>query len=235
MSTGAQLLTACRSFEGQPYRQTNPGRYLPTSGYKDCSGDVVAGHAKLGIQGVPTVSSGQAAWCYDHGGEVSVDEALGIAGALLFMGADRGLKGWGNDGHVAVSAGNHADVTEARGSAYGVLLDSALGRNWTGAGLSPALDYPGRGAHQGPRQAPSVHRTLVLKNPLMRGDDVRDAQTKLAGWAFITKTRTMNPGQADGVFGPKTVAAVKAFQARAKIAVDGVVGPVTWARLYLHA
>ena len=35
----------------------------------------------------------------------------------------------------------------------------------------------------------------------------------------------------DGVFGPATVDAVKAFQQSAGITVDGVVGPQTWAAL----
>lgn len=36
----------------------------------------------------------------------------------------------------------------------------------------------------------------------------------------------------DGVFGPQTLQAVKAFQAQQNIAVDGVVGPKTWESLW---
>ena len=38
----------------------------------------------------------------------------------------------------------------------------------------------------------------------------------------------------DGVFGPNTEAAVKAFQASHGAAVDGIVGPVTWVALVVQ-
>lgn len=53
-----------------------------------------------------------------------------------------------------------------------------------------------------------------------RGTAVTELQQWLADNGF-------DPGPIDGIFGPKTLAAVKAFQTEAGISVDGIVGPQT--------
>lgn len=45
------------------------------------------------------------------------------------------------------------------------------------------------------------------------------------------KAKGFDPGASDGINGPKTIAAVKAFQAANGLAVDGIVGPNTLAKL----
>jgi peptidoglycan hydrolase-like protein with peptidoglycan-binding domain len=52
----------------------------------------------------------------------------------------------------------------------------------------------------------------------VRGTDVRQLQQALSAIGY-------DPGPIDGVFGSKTAAAVKAFQAARGIQVDGVIGP----------
>ena len=56
------------------------------------------------------------------------------------------------------------------------------------------------------------------------GSLVRTVQTKLKNWGYYT-------GTVDGVYGPKTVAAVKYFQRKNGLTQDGVVGPKTAAKM----
>jgi peptidoglycan hydrolase-like protein with peptidoglycan-binding domain len=41
-----------------------------------------------------------------------------------------------------------------------------------------------------------------------------------------------DPGPVDGIFGPRTETAVRNYQSDANLAVDGIVGPVTWTALW---
>lgn len=67
-----------------------------------------------------------------------------------------------------------------------------------------------------------------VKNTVLKkgssGDAVKKLQEALNGFGFSC-------GAADGVFGAKTEAAVKAFQRKYGLAADGIVGPKTWAKL----
>jgi peptidoglycan hydrolase-like protein with peptidoglycan-binding domain len=51
-------------------------------------------------------------------------------------------------------------------------------------------------------------------------------------WAqYLLVRRTLSDNQIDGIFGPVTKHAVEEFQASRHLAVDGIVGPLTWAAL----
>jgi chitosanase len=65
-------------------------------------------------------------------------------------------------------------------------------------------------------------RLLMLRTPFMTGDDVRRLQR-----ALIDKGFRAGADGADGVFGPATDAAVKAFQENCGLVVDGIVGAST--------
>ncbi len=70
-------------------------------------------------------------------------------------------------------------------------------------------------------------RLLRLRRPFMEGDDVRELQQALASAGIAVGT--------DGVFGPATETAIKAFQEREDMAADGIVGPATRAALAAEA
>ena len=67
-------------------------------------------------------------------------------------------------------------------------------------------------------------RTLYLRRPPMRGDDVRDLQTRLNALGF-------DAGKEDGTFGFETHNAVRDFQHNAGLPADGYAGHETFATL----
>ncbi len=74
----------------------------------------------------------------------------------------------------------------------------------------------------------SEPRLLFLTSPLMTGADVREVQQ-----ALIDKGLNVGDDGADGIFGPATNAAVRAFQNRMNLVVDGIVGRATRSALGL--
>ncbi len=63
-------------------------------------------------------------------------------------------------------------------------------------------------------------RYLKVQSPMLHGDDVLMWQRRMAarGWSI----------SADGWYGPASAQVCRAFQQRHGLAVDGIVGPVTW-------
>ncbi len=66
--------------------------------------------------------------------------------------------------------------------------------------------------------------TLSLREPRIRGEAVREVQQRLRRLGY-------RAGAVDGIYGPLTAGAVRAFQQRSGLTIDGVVGPQTWAAL----
>lgn len=73
---------------------------------------------------------------------------------------------------------------------------------------------------------PPFTRTLSRQDPPIAGPDVTAAQQRLLALGYD------QVGPADGLFGPNTEAAVRAFQAINQLEVDGILGPRSWERLF---
>lgn len=104
------------------------------------------------------------------------------------------------------------------------------------------LDAPDREPAT-PADEPSTDgwtETLVSNLPtLRRRDSLKNAKASerrvqglLAAAGMLDLERNVNDqGRLDGKFGPSTEQAVRQFQGQQGLAVDGIVGPVTWAAL----
>ena len=134
-------------------------------------------------------------------------------------------------GHVGYYVGGGYAV-EWRGFAYGCVKTKVAGRGWTNwyklpfikyndsASTVPENDKPDVTSDVKPDAKSDAVRNLSYKSAMMRGEDVRALQEQLNGLGFSC-------GKADGIFGPKTCAGVKAFQKVYNLEADGIVGPKT--------
>lgn len=108
----------------------------------------------------------------------------------------------------------------------GVTVDGQVGKN-----TAPLLGGTWAEKSAPAASIPELTRNLKLTSPMMRGDDVRQAQERL-------EKHLAQPGRIDGVFGNSTKEAVIRFQQARKNEgrdigeVDGVIGPKTWAILW---
>ncbi len=126
------------------------------------------------------------------------------------------LESNGRAHHVGYVADWNLNIIEAKGREYGVVKSSL--KNWDAYGRPPYFrDEQGR----------LEKRLLRLTTPYMAGADVKQVQAALLAKGY----KVVN---ADGIFGPATDKAVRAFLADEKLAVDGVVGPVARAALGIN-
>ena len=97
-------------------------------------------------------------------------------------------------------------------------------RSWTHFAVPKALageSLPGLAAQAAQAVFVPVSRPMLRRGS--RGDAVREMQAGLMKLGYNLGTYG-----ADGIFGKRTKAAVKAFQRDCRIQVDGIVGPETW-------
>lgn len=85
--------------------------------------------------------------------------------------------------------------------------------------------------HYNPYAEPT--RLLYRAEPMMNGTDVKWLQHELIHHGCMAEKNKKGKSNVDGYFGNDTLSAVKDFQTKSKITVDGIVGVVT--RKYLKA
>ena len=68
---------------------------------------------------------------------------------------------------------------------------------------------------------------MDIKLPLLRKGD-QGLQVSMLQTLLNLKTEAETDLATDGIFGPKTEAAVRAWQESQQLGIDGIVGPQTW-------
>lgn len=163
------------------------------------------------------------AWARDAatlGKAISLGQAKGTAGAVLIRKPNDSAIG-----HVAFSRGDGSTI-EAHSKNTGVSVRKVDGRHWDLAMVLPLVTYPSPLPEL--VYAPPTEVVWRLTSPPMHGGLVRKLQVAL-------KKRGFNPGAIDGIYGPHTEAAVRAYQLSMGLVPDGEAGAVTIKKLGLVA
>lgn len=228
---GQRLLEIAAQHVGETYRlgaQVPKGR-ADYRGPWDCAelaSDVLelAGVARLAdgrIYGCDATGDAYTGyWATDakvHGTIIPISRAATIAGAFV-------LRVPGHiGGHIVLSDGSGGTV-EAHSTRTGVIRSSLQGRRWDLGILPPGVDYGGAGDDvHGPRAVILPPRFVVLRCG-DTGPKVREIQAELVRLGI-------DAGPADGEFGARTEAGVRAFQDAHGLVPDGEVGSATAAAL----
>ena len=180
----------------------------------DCSGLVKWAMKQLGVtSGIYHGSNSQFNKNCKLTGKIEKGVKIPI-GALIFTG-----KEVGKHNHVGILVTDTC-VCEAKGTANGVVHTPLSNKKWTYWGLLKDVEY--EMTSDSKEEAAPVKKHTTLRRG-SKGEEVRLLQTLLA--------KDGSTLEIDGIFGIGTLSAVKSFQKRHKLEVDGIVGPKTWAEL----
>ena len=193
-------------------------------GFIECFGNDLA--SQLTYQpkgGFSALCSASAQFYKNNGAYYSSPEV----GDQIFFNVSGGINHTGivvavSGGTVTTVEGNSSDMVRRNAYGAGSAYINGYGRpNW---GIFEG-GTPGENPSEDEPEKPTIEGLPTLK----QGDEsevVRAAQ-------FLLNGRGCSVGYwgADGEFGPQTFAAVKTFQRRRSLDVDGIIGPATWAAL----
>ena len=127
-----------------------------------------------------------------------------------------------NRGHIGLYIGD-GWVIEAEGTIKGVIKSKLTNSKWVEWGELKYVDYSASNIAIKPTTPEPKAKTYPTLRRGARGENVRLLQTMLS--------KDGSTLAIDGIFGPGTQSAVRAFQNRYGLKVDGIVGPQTWKKL----
>lgn len=194
----------------------------------------------------------------DHGAKTTLNKCK-VKGDISTMPEIPGLAVWTKTGgHIGVYVGD-GYVVEARGFSYGVQRNKLSKRAFTTWGLYPFVEYTAEqfaiaeAAMNGtetpvvaPAEKPEQDNTQEVETPEKAKNEpqtesvVYDMKTLRinskgtqvkALQLLLNHTTDFACGTVDGIFGTKTLTAVRQFQEANGLDVDGVVGKKTWTKL----
>lgn len=122
-----------------------------------------------------------------------------------------------NYSHIGLYVGG-SKVIEASGTQAGVCVSNIAANKWTYWGELKNVSYTeeNNGFPENPGWRPTIRKGS-------KGQEVTECQTMLYRLGY-----DLGKWGIDGDYGSATEKAVKSFQSDHKLAVDGVVGPLTW-------
>lgn len=134
-------------------------------------------------------------------------------------------------GHIGIVVDDEW-VIEAQGTKAGVVKSKIEAAKWTYWGLGKGIDFdfiPGgeKAVEEKPKTDPEPEKTSVVNYPTLRRGTKGDLVVQLQRLLSMDGSNL----EIDGIFGGGTQSAVRAFQKRHGLVVDGIVGPKTWAEL----
>ena len=160
-------------------------------------------------------------YCVDKGrlskGKRTDGKELKVGSAIF-----TGIKD-GDHNHVGIYIGDGM-VLEAGGCQWGVILTKVTLSKWTCWGEMKYVDYAGDSTSV---PVSSGDLPITVTYPTIRQGARGEIVTQLQ--SFLSEAGSSLT--IDGIFGPGTASAVRAFQKKYGLAVDGIVGPKTWAKL----
>lgn len=156
--------------------------------------------------------------CKERGAISTIPELVGV---LVFF-----------SGHVGVYIGN-GYVIEARGFNYGVVKTRLKDRPWKSWGKCPYIKYitepKNTTANKTETTSKGDNKVNVKLDVLQKGS--KGEQVKALQRMLYAMGYELGNNPIDGDFGTKTDDAVRSYQKKNGLTVDGIVGQNTWSKL----